>query len=104
MSGIFEDLTMYFFDRNDFCEVFMNVFDMDEIENIKSLCASTTHLNSFSLFYHNDEFYILHRNSGIMINWYKHLGRTNTCNFDGMTLEDLEVFLKALKEDIDDID
>ena len=51
--------------------------------------------------YDADEFYIIHRESGTMINWYKHLGRTNTCNKEGFTLEDLHELLVLLKEDLE---
>lgn len=47
-----------------------------------------------------DEFYIIHRDSGTIINWYKHLGRTNTCNKEGFTLADLKELLLLLKEDL----
>ena len=40
-----------------------------------------------------DEFYIIHFRSGIIINWYKHLGRTNTCNKEGFSTDDLIEFL-----------
>lgn len=33
-------------------------------------------------------------------NWYKHLGRTNTCNKEGFTLADLKELLLLLKEDL----
>lgn len=44
--------------------------------------------------------YHFDRKSGVMINWYKHLGRTNTCNREDFSLEDLEAFLKRLKEEL----
>lgn len=94
------DLPQYHFDRDDFCKVFLEFFTYDEIYDIEALCQGTKHLDSFILMYDEDEFYILHKNSGVMINWYKHLGRTNTCNREDFTLDDLRVFLKTLKEDL----
>lgn len=44
-----------------------------------------------------DEFYIIHFHSGTIINWYKHLGRTNTCNKEGFSTDDLIEFLVLLK-------
>ena len=94
------DLPQYHFDRDDFCKVFLEFFTYDEIYDIEALCQGTKYLDSFILMYDEDEFYILHKNSGVMINWYKHLGRTNTCNREDFTLDDLRVFLKTLKEDL----
>ena len=47
-----------------------------------------------------DEFYILHRDSGILINWYKHAGRTNTCNKPDFTLDDFREFLIELRKNL----
>lgn len=102
MSDILKDLPQYHFDRDEFCKVFHEIFTSDQIYDIEAECQGCQdHFGDFSLFHDDDEFYILHRPSGIMINWYKHLGRTNTCNRPDFTLDDLRVFLTALKEDID---
>lgn len=96
-----EDLPQYHFDRDDFRKVFFEIFTTDQLFDIEVACQSGgTHLDYFSLFYHEDEFYILHRDSGIMINYYKHLGRINTCNRPDFTLDDFKIFLKVLKEDL----
>lgn len=96
-----EDLPQYHFDRDDFRKVFYEIFTTDQLFDIEVACQSGgTHLDYFSLFYHEDEFYILHRDSGIMINYYKHLGRINTCNRTDFTLDDFRIFLKVLKEDL----
>lgn len=102
MSNILECLPQYHFKRNDFCKVFHEVFTSNEIFEIEVACQGMTHTDCFTLFYDCDEFYILHRDSGILINYYKHLGRTNTCNHPDFTLDDFEVFLKVLKEDLVD--
>lgn len=47
---------------------------------------------------------IIHRDSGTIINWYKHLGRTNTCNKEGFTLADLKELLLLLKEDLKEVE
>ena len=49
----------------------------------------------------DDEFYIIHFDSGTIINWYKHIGRTNTCNDEDFTLNDLREMLILLKEDLE---
>lgn len=100
MRNVLENLPQYHFNRDEFCKVFNEFFTLDQICDIESMCQGGEIFDSFSLIYNADEFYILHRDSGIMINWYKHLGRTNTCNRPDFTLDDLRVFLAALKEDI----
>lgn len=101
MSDILKDLPQYHFDRDEFCKVFHEIFTSDQIYDIEAECQGCQdHFGDFSLFYDDDEFYILHRPSGIMINWYKHLGRTNTCNRPDFTLDDLRVFLETLKEEL----
>lgn len=100
MSNILDCLPQYHFDRDDFRKVFREFFTPDQITEIEVECQCNSHYDEFSLFYNDNEFYILHRDSGIMINYYKHLGRTNTCNRPDFTLDDLRVFLKALKEEL----
>lgn len=93
-------LPQYHFDRDNFCKVINKVFTWDEFVDIDVECCGNRHLDEFSLFRWEDEFYILHRNSGIMINWYKHAGRTNTCNKPDFTLDDFEEFLIELRKDL----
>lgn len=95
-----ETLPQYHFERNDFTKVMFEVFTNDEFVDIDVTCGTNEHLDEFSLFRWEDEFYILHRNSGVMINWYKHAGRTNTCNKPDFTLDDFRCFLKKLREDL----
>lgn len=94
------ELPQYHFDRALFTQTFGKVFTDEELIDIDVTCSMEQHYDEFSLFRVNDEFYILHRKSGVMINWYKHLGRTNTCNRDDFTLEDLEKFLVRLKAEL----
>ena len=100
MNKHLKDLPQYHFDRDDFCRVFEEVFTYDEYIEIDVLCSSQTFIDAFTLFRWEDEFYILHRNSGTMINWYKHMGRTNTCNKSDFTLDDFRVFLQKLREEL----
>ena len=91
-NPLFEDLPQYHFDRRDMCEVFDANF-MDWLSN---------HLESrsdeFLITRNGDEFYIIHFPSGTIVNWYKHMGRTNTCN-KALTVEDLREFKKMLLAD-----
>ena len=100
MISPYKSLPQYHFDRDDFCKIFREVFTSEEIFDLESDCQGGTHFDHFFLFYNDNEFYILDRDSGIMINWYKHLGRTNTCNRTDFTLNDLRIFLNALKADM----
>lgn len=100
-SKFLETLPQYHFERDDFVKAFYEVFTDDEIIDIDVDCSCHRQLEEFILSRWEDEFYIIHRESGTMINWYKHLGRTNTCNKEGFTLDDLNEFLILLKEDLD---
>lgn len=88
---LFKDLPQYHFDRDDICAVFdadfMGWF-WDHLEDRN---------DEFLLTRSDDEFYIIHFRSGTVVNWYKHMGRTNTCNKD-LTLDDLREFKKMLLE------
>lgn len=95
-----ETLPQYHFDRDDFCNVMFEVFTMEEYIDIDVECSCNTHLDKFTLMRVEDEFYILHRDSGTLINWYKHAGRTNTCNKPDFTLDDFREFLVELRKDL----
>lgn len=92
-------LPQYHFDRTEFCDIFSEVFTNDQIIDIDVACSGYSQSDEFMLFRGDGEFYILHKDSGVMINWYKHLGRTNTCTNPNYTLDDLRVFLVTLKVD-----
>lgn len=102
-SKFLQTLPQYHFDRDDFTKTFYEVFgDTDAILELIVACQGHECLDNFHLYYASDEFYIIHLESGTIINWYKHLGRTNTCNKEGFTLEDLKEFLLLLKGDLSD--
>lgn len=90
-NPLFVNLPQYHFDRAEMCEV----FDADFIFWLYD------HLNTsndeFFIHLNGDEFYITHLKSGTIVNWYKHVGRTNTCN-KNLTLDDLREFKKMLLE------
>ena len=93
-------LSQYHFDRTDFVETFNKVFTTDQIEEILSKCTCRVQTAYFAFLRDDDEFYIIHKDSGTIINWYKHLGRTNTCNKPEFELKDLEEFLQLIKKDL----
>jgi hypothetical protein len=100
-SGFLQELKQYHFDRDEFTAAFMQVLSEDEIFDLEDACRLHKEFNEFLLYYDTfEEYYIIHLKSGTIINWYKHLGRTNTCNKEGFTIEDLKEFLAALKEDM----
>lgn len=88
----FETLPQYALDRDEFIRIYGNVSEAlmneswYETSNFKGWC-------------NDDEWYILHKTSGTMINWYKHCGRTNTCN-KVLTIKQHEEFAKLILEDM----
>lgn len=91
-NPLFVDLPQYHFERNDMCEVF-------DAEFMNWFWDNIYHRTDEFLITKNgvDEFYIIHFPSGTIVNWYKHVGRTNTCN-KNLTLDDLREFKKMLLE------
>ncbi len=100
MSKFLDDLKQYYFDRDEFNEIFYNIFTDEEILQIELGCWEHLNLGEFLLYQEEDEFYIIHFRSGTIINWYKHLGRTNTCNKEGFSTDDLIEFLVLLKDNL----
>ena len=91
----------YHFTRDEMTKVFEEVFPLNSQIwdwNIVWYCYFKD-TNSFHAFRDEDEFYILHKPSGTMINWYKHMGRTNTCNKD-LSLDELKLFLLLLRKEL----
>jgi hypothetical protein len=93
-------LEQYHFDRDDFNSVFNEIF-ADRCFDLEVACQEHRETENFLLYYKDDEFYIIHFDSGIIINWYKHIGRTNTCNDKDFSLNDLREMLILLKEDLE---
>ena len=87
----FDSLPQYHFDRDSMCDVFDADFMMwfyDHLEDRNE---------EFIITHVDDEYYIIHLQSGTIINWYKHMGQTNTCN-KHLTLDDLRDFKRMLLE------
>ena len=97
------DLPQYHIDRDTMCKIVEQTVGYDRL--LDAFCHGeyiTT--SSFSLFRYDDEFYILHRDSGMLINWYKHLGRTNTCSQSYRTEDDYIKFFNLLSEELEEIE
>lgn len=88
-NPLFLDLPQYHFDRDDMCSIFDSDFMNWMWDHIGEFNEE------FLITRRDDEFYIIHFQSGTIVNWYKHMGRTNTCN-KGLTLDDLKEFKKML--------
>lgn len=97
MDKIFEPMKQYFLDRDLFCKAFHRY--LPNFEDILSDNGYNLTTDNFKMFRVDDEFYVLHLPSGIMINWYKHLGRTNTCNKD-LTFNQYAEFLLLLRREL----
>lgn len=66
----------YFIERDLFRSIFKKVDDMlwDKSWEFSN--------SEFKCFKESDTMYILHLDSGVIISYYKHLGRCNTCNIN----------------------
>ena len=95
-----KELKQYHFDRDCFVSVFEEIF-ANRCFDLECACQEHRATDDFLLYFKDDEFYILHFESGTVINWYKHIGRTNTCNDENFTLNDLRQMLILLKEDLE---
>lgn len=90
-----------YFDRDGFDSVLTEVFSSEEeLDNLECACDFQQCTDDFIFHRLDDEFYIIHKESGTIITWYKHFGRDNTCNKEGFTLDDLKEFFLLAKEDI----
>lgn len=89
-------------ERNDFVNMFNVVFNTDELINIEVMCQENTQLESFYLYYNDDEFYIIDLCHSVIIGWYKHLGRCAYCSNDELTNDDIRDFLYELKREIEE--
>lgn len=96
-SNIFKPLPQYHFTREDFCRAWECSVSDEQTCDILSQYDFVT--SNFIFRRVGDEFYIIHMDSGIIINWYKHLGRTNTCNRKDFKFTDLCTFIKMFVEE-----
>ena len=93
-------MEQYHIERDLLCKIVDEEFNYDTLMDL--FCyGAIKNTENFTAFRVGDEFYILHRDSGMMINWYKHLGRTNTCSQEHRTAEDYREFFRKLKEDME---
>ena len=85
-----EELEQYKIDRDLFVEIFKDILDYT-YNNYEGHC--------YKYWWYDDELYLLHKPSGTMVNWYKHLGRTNTCNKD-LSIKEYKLFVKGFINEV----
>lgn len=94
-----EALPQYHIDRDVMCKIVAETVGYERL--MDAFDHGTVICDSFAWFRNSDEFYIIHLDSGMMVNWYKHLGRTNTCSQANRTVEDYRTFFTLFKEELD---
>ena len=98
---IYPEMEEYAIERNIFVNIFENVISL--LINIFDIIGELSYETEiFKAWVDKDEeVYMLHKPSGLLINYYKlyHLGRTNTCNMD-ISLDYYRKFANMLKQDI----
>lgn len=85
--------------RDDFCDAFHYIFTNAEIVDLEVKCQEHTHIGDFYLYYYDDTFYFINLVSGIIVQYYKHLGRSNEIN-DEFDTRALIKFLINLRKDL----
>lgn len=88
-------MKQYPIERDVFCEIFGKIYS----DFYDKFYDTTT--ESFKVWRYDDEFYILHLKSGTIINWYKHLGRCNTCNKD-LSIEEYKKLVNDLYNELEE--
>ena len=99
---MFDTMEQYHFEREDFCNVFNEVFTSEQYSKLFDLLTSGYSSYGFILTRYDDDFYILDTETGLLITWYKHLGRINMTNDKTLTLEELKLEFIKLKKDLEE--
>ena len=88
-------------ERDEFCDAFHHVFTNAEIVDLEAKCQAHTRVGDFYLYYDEDEFYFINLERGVIVQYYKHLGRCNSIN-DEVTVRDLIGILMDLRKELQD--
>ena len=94
---MFDTMEQYHFEREDFCNAFNEVFTSEQYNKLFDILTSGYNSYEFILTRHDDDFYILDTETGLLITWYKHLGRINMTNDKTLTLDELKREFNKLK-------
>lgn len=100
MKNNLEPMPQYHIERNKLCEIVEKTVGYERLMN--AFCyGHYIYVGEFAWFRNGDEFYIIHLDSGMMVNWYKHLDGTNTCSQYERTIEDYYEFFNKFKDELD---
>lgn len=102
-AGELEELKEYFFDRDTFTNTFFSICEK-WYDEILSKCEVITSTDDFILEWREETYTFVHKPSGTVISFYKHVGRCNTCNKPYFSVNDLRRFWELLLIDLDYIE
>ena len=93
-------LDQYHIERDLFCKIVEETIGVEFL--LDAFCYGQFNCTDDFVWYRvDDEFFISHMNSGMTVNWYKHLGRTNTCSQKDRTEEDYRIFFTMFKAELE---
>lgn len=93
-----ELLPQYPIERDEFVDMVEKTIGYERL--VDAFCwGNYNDTYNFTWFRNGDEFYIIHRDSGMMVNWYKHVGRCLTCSQPERPIEDYIEFLTLFNEE-----
>ena len=99
MDSILKYPYPYGLERDMWCDIVNETVGYNKLFN--AFCYGIAVYGGFLWFTDDDEFYIIHLDSGIIMNWYKHLGRCNGCTHD-LTIEEYKMFFSSFNEILSD--
>lgn len=102
MSERLEEMPQYHLDRDEFVKIIEETIGYNVLDDLLNSDYFGPHIDrngDFVWFRNDDEYYVIHLPSGMMVNWYKHLGRTNTCSQPTRTREDYFEFFTKLRDE-----
>lgn len=94
-----QNLSQYHIDRDILVQIVKDTIGIDRLYD--AFCYGNVVCDEFAWFTNCDEYYIIHLDSGMMVNWYKHIGRCNTCSQEYRTIEDYYEFFHKFKDELD---
>lgn len=82
-------------DRDIFCSIVDENIGYEKL--FDAFCFGVVVFNGFVWFTEDDDFYIINIENGIVMNWYKHLGRCNCCSHN-LTIQEYKIFFSDFNE------
>lgn len=99
-----DDMKEYVFERGMFANTFIEIIGLGtkEFNVLDDARYNFTSIGDFRIWTEEENIYILHLPSGILLGWYKfyHIGRCNFCNKSDMSESELKEFFQLLKEQL----